>query len=771
MREVPSGQRLQGEHAAAVRAVVSPRRAAQGDARQGLPELPHRRQVGGAALRSRHEDQVAARRQPQGRLVRGLPRAARLRQQPRQEHHLLQLPLEGRRARRASSARTARTATRPTARSASTTTIPTTATGRSRASTARSSATTAISRSTSSRRRASAAAATASPTCIAGSSGRCAGRATSRDDWKIIHTGHDVPTPKFAGAHDRVPCVSCHPGGRLLGGTGNLCITCHRNDDIHHNVLGPNCGECHTQRTWAGAHFEHTRVGCELIGVHRMLPCVDCHIGGNFTALATNCAACHRKDAIRGDAATCARRRARCRARTRRSRSARTATTRSSSGRRDGDAGARASRCADEAALARRARCCLLPSLARAQDLKDRFNIRLIAQGMYEAEQQATSTPGYGREAQVVVAVRARLRRLARGHRRAAAAGQLRSAPRRARAHHRAVLDRRGDAGRRSDHRARLSRRARVRGALRRGCGGAARTSTSASAAWSSARPTRSGSTARGCGGAWRSIGTLSLYAGAYPDPYSRSLTSDYTGGFAFAGGVDTTYTYDKIWGSLSVTSSYLGGNNDGGPLHRTRASSRKETPRTWITWTDYMRLFSWFDLFTDLVVDATGAGGAQLTRLDALATIRAGKHLTLHAGYDHLSAFAIEMWLTRLLNDRTNVHRPAPSRTTSSSSAPRATRRAATPPSTSARRRSYAEGRFRKRALITLSDDPQFQGINGSSITPGTGLRSHLRCARPRLAGRRSRRAVGPRTSADYRSQAASSSASISGAAFSTSG
>jgi hypothetical protein len=120
------------------------------------------------------------------------------------------------------------------------------------------------------------------------------------DDWKLIHTGHDVPTPKFAGAHDRVACVACHPGGRLLGGTGKLCITCHRNDDIHHNVLGPNCGDCHTQMTWAGARFEHNRVGCELLGVHRLLPCVNCHIGGNFTALATNCAACHRGDAIRG---------------------------------------------------------------------------------------------------------------------------------------------------------------------------------------------------------------------------------------------------------------------------------------------------------------------------------------------------------------------------------------------------------------------------------------------------------------------------------------
>jgi hypothetical protein len=119
-------------------------------------------------------------------------------------------------------------------------------------------------------------------------------------DWKIVRTGHDIPSPRFGGAHDRVPCVQCHPGGRLLGGTGQLCITCHRNDDIHHNTLGPRCGECHTQRAWAGARFEHTRVGCELLGVHRLLPCVSCHMGGNFTALAPECGGCHRKDAIRG---------------------------------------------------------------------------------------------------------------------------------------------------------------------------------------------------------------------------------------------------------------------------------------------------------------------------------------------------------------------------------------------------------------------------------------------------------------------------------------
>ncbi len=121
-------------------------------------------------------------------------------------------------------------------------------------------------------------------------------------DWKIVRTGHDIPTPRFGGAHDGLACVKCHPGGRLLGGTSQLCITCHRGDDIHHNTLGPRCGDCHTQRSFAGAHFEHTRVGCELTGVHRLLPCADCHVGGNFVALATTCAACHRAQAKIGAA-------------------------------------------------------------------------------------------------------------------------------------------------------------------------------------------------------------------------------------------------------------------------------------------------------------------------------------------------------------------------------------------------------------------------------------------------------------------------------------
>jgi hypothetical protein len=119
-------------------------------------------------------------------------------------------------------------------------------------------------------------------------------------DWKSIHTGHDAGSWKFGGAHDRVPCAKCHEGGRVRRGTGEFCVACHQNDDIHHNSLGPRCGECHTQQSFAGARFFHNRVGCDLRGVHRTLPCNSCHLGGHFQAVSPYCVSCHRTDAAKG---------------------------------------------------------------------------------------------------------------------------------------------------------------------------------------------------------------------------------------------------------------------------------------------------------------------------------------------------------------------------------------------------------------------------------------------------------------------------------------
>jgi hypothetical protein len=117
--------------------------------------------------------------------------------------------------------------------------------------------------------------------------------------WKNIQPLHDVGDFSLKGSHDNLPCRRCHLDNRPLAGAGNLCINCHRQDDIHNNSLSPRCGECHNQWAFAPARFDHTTVGCNLIGLHRVLPCHDCHKAGNFGALSAQCVGCHRDSALR----------------------------------------------------------------------------------------------------------------------------------------------------------------------------------------------------------------------------------------------------------------------------------------------------------------------------------------------------------------------------------------------------------------------------------------------------------------------------------------
>jgi hypothetical protein len=125
----------------------------------------------------------------------------------------------------------------------------------------------------------------------------CAG-CHSTKSFGDVRSLHDVGDFSLTGAHDQLECARCHPGGEKLRGSGNLCISCHKEDDIHANALSPRCGECHTQRAFAPARFDHVTVGCNLMGLHATLPCADCHRAGNYGAVSPMCASCHRSDAL-----------------------------------------------------------------------------------------------------------------------------------------------------------------------------------------------------------------------------------------------------------------------------------------------------------------------------------------------------------------------------------------------------------------------------------------------------------------------------------------
>jgi hypothetical protein len=124
----------------------------------------------------------------------------------------------------------------------------------------------------------------------------CAQCHTTRT-WEDVKPLHDVGDFALRGMHDSIACERCHKDSRPLAGSGNLCINCHRQDDIHNNSLSPRCGECHTQWSFAPAKFDHAKVGCNLTGLHRTVACFDCHKNGNFAGLSPQCAGCHRDDA------------------------------------------------------------------------------------------------------------------------------------------------------------------------------------------------------------------------------------------------------------------------------------------------------------------------------------------------------------------------------------------------------------------------------------------------------------------------------------------
>ena len=129
---------------------------------------------------------------------------------------------------------------------------------------------------------------------------RCGHCHTTRDRlWRT----HDIGPQGYGGAHERISdCSLCHGERPNLRGMASNCILCHQRHDIHHNSLGPRCGSCHTQQTWIGARFNHDTVGCTLRGLHRTLPCIDCHKGGNYAGLSPMCISCHRDDAMRAAA-------------------------------------------------------------------------------------------------------------------------------------------------------------------------------------------------------------------------------------------------------------------------------------------------------------------------------------------------------------------------------------------------------------------------------------------------------------------------------------
>ena len=201
-----------------------------------------------------------------------------------------------------------------------------------------------------------------------------------------------------------------------------------------------------------------------------------------------------------------------------------------------------------------------------------------------------------------------------------------------------------------------------------------------------------------------------SAFFGGYPNPYSRSLLTDYVapcgngvagtrndtptliaaaltptadelktqqcqqdgGRFGLVGGAGARYNYDVLWGSVGAAASFFFGPGDGGPVmpnlsasspsdgapiqqNLVAPSDSPDAPRVFLSWFNSWRPHERVDLMSDLVVDLYGSAGPQLTRAVVMSSIRAlsDDRLTVRLGYSHMSSLAINMYLARLVYNR----------------------------------------------------------------------------------------------------------------------
>src|SRR3990170_1010948 len=70
---------------------------------------------------------------------------------------------------------------------------------------------------------------------------------------------HGVSDYPLKGGHARVRCEECHRTGKKWREAPSGCMECHEEDDPHRSRLGKKCVDCHDERTWKKALYDHDK--------------------------------------------------------------------------------------------------------------------------------------------------------------------------------------------------------------------------------------------------------------------------------------------------------------------------------------------------------------------------------------------------------------------------------------------------------------------------------------------------------------------------------
>ncbi len=118
--------------------------------------------------------------------------------------------------------------------------------------------------------------------------------------WIPAQVAHPSSFPLTFG-HANRGCSECHLPGSYSG-LSTTCSSCHLDDynataNPPHasNNFSTDCQQCHNTVGWGGGNFRHSP-NFPLTFGHSGRQCSECHTGGVFTGLSTQCSACHLDD-------------------------------------------------------------------------------------------------------------------------------------------------------------------------------------------------------------------------------------------------------------------------------------------------------------------------------------------------------------------------------------------------------------------------------------------------------------------------------------------
>jgi hypothetical protein len=118
----------------------------------------------------------------------------------------------------------------------------------------------------------------------------------SEASWTKTNFDHKKTNFALKNKHKETTCLSCHVTTTYTDAP-TRCYDCHQVNDVHANLFGKECGDCHNESGWDSIDFDHAKTDYPLTGEHKEASCYGCHKSNAFDKeLSSDCSNCHRTD-------------------------------------------------------------------------------------------------------------------------------------------------------------------------------------------------------------------------------------------------------------------------------------------------------------------------------------------------------------------------------------------------------------------------------------------------------------------------------------------